>query len=97
MASWMRMRPGSVGEGSSVERAAERSMSQADMQKVQKILRVQIDDELEAFRTYNDFQDLLRRTGNRRLADQVAAIARQESNHRLTLLDIQTRLARGER
>lgn len=96
--SWMRMRPGSVGpEGSSVERAAERSMSQADMRKIQTILRVQIDDEAEAYQTYTEFQDLLRRTGNRRLADQVAAIARQESTHRLTLLDIQTRLARGER
>lgn len=97
MSSWMRMKPGYNPEGSTVERAAERSMSQADMRKIQTILRVQIDDEGEAFRTYTEFQDLLRRAGFRRQADQVAAIARQESTHRLTLLDIQTRLARGER
>lgn len=97
MASWMRMKPGTTPEGSSVERAAERAMSQADMQRIQTIIRVSIPDEAEAYRTYNDLQDLLRRTGYRRLADQVASIARQESSHQSTLLDIQRRLARGER
>lgn len=92
---WLRTKPGYHPEGSSVERAAERSMSRADMDKIMTILRASIDDEREAWRTYGELQDLLRRTGNRRLADQVASIARQESNHRLTLLDIQTRLTRG--
>lgn len=95
---WMRMKPGSTGpEGSPVERAAERSMSQSEMQKVQTILRMSIPDEAEAYLTYNELRDLLRRAGLRRFADQVAGIARQEGNHQSILLDIQTRLARGER
>ena len=90
MASWMRMRPGSVGpEGTSVERAAVDSA----FPKIQTILRASIPDEAEAYRTYNELQDLLRLAGLRRFADQVAGIARQESTHRLTLLDIQRRLA----
>jgi len=94
---WMRMKPGAYGpEGTSVERAAERSISQADLQKIQTTLRLSIPDEAEAYRTYTELQNILRRVGYRRQADLVANIARQENSHRLTLLDIQTRLARGE-
>jgi rubrerythrin len=91
---WLRMRPGYGSEGSTVERQVEQRMSQADMDRVMAVLRAAVPDEEEAWRMYNELQDLLRRTGNRRLADQVAKIARDESNHRLTLLDIQMRLTR---
>ena len=82
--SWMRMRPGSMRQ-------------EGDMDTVNRILRSSIDDEAQAVQEYAFLKSRLQSLGFTKFADQVMTIAKEESNHRLTLLDIQTRLARGER
>ena len=88
MASWMRMRPGSMRQEGDKEIA---------MDTVNRILRSSIDDEARAVQEYAFLKSRLQSLGFTRFADQVMTIAKEESNHRLSLLDIQTRLARGER
>ena len=87
------MKPGSYQpEGSPVERSAERQPSQGDKEKLNNIFRASISDEGEAITIYTGFQELLRRAGQRRMAEQVAGIARDESRHRALLQQMQIQL-----